>query len=217
MKAEGKLEELKAWARGEVEQFKVRVFGENNERLDFVIDSFAKLDQKQQKSAVAGLFGVITLFVVMAFYIYFSQVSSLKANLSESFDALRQLETLSTEFTKEQKKYDKLLRRVKAKTGGLSSFKSHFESLSRKESVNLASLNEKSVKIPDANPLSRSMNEINVDIKLDNASLPRILRYLASIEKSGKFMKVANLKIRSRYGTKLYFDSQIAVKGYKNR
>jgi hypothetical protein len=217
MSAETKFDELKSWFMGEIDQFKVRLFGENNERLDFLIDSFSKLDQNQQKGVVAGLFGAITLFVILAFGIYFSQVSSLKKNLSDSFEAVRQLESLSGEYTNEQRKFDKLLRRVKAKTGKLSSFKSHFESLSRRESVNIGSLNEKTVKIPDGNPLSSNMNEIVVDVKIDNISLPKILRYLAAIEKGGKYMKVSNLKIRSRYGTKLYFDTQIAVKGYKAR
>lgn len=217
MSSESKFDDLKTRLLSEIDQLKIRVLGPNNERLDFVIDSFSKLDQNQQKGVLAGLFATIFFFVFIAFWIYFAQVSTLKNNLSESFEAIRQLESLSGQFTKEEKTFDKLLTRVRSKTGSIGSFKSHFETISRKESVNISSLNEKIVKIADENPLSTEMNQVKVDVDVDNISLPKIMKYIVAIEKSDKFLKVSDLKIRSRYGTKLYFDTQMSVKGYKVR
>lgn len=209
------IDDLKTKLLGELDQLKIRMFGPNNERLDFLMDSFNKLDQTQQKGVIASLFIAVLGFVFLAFGIYFSQVSKLKTNLSESFAAIRQLEDLSVQFNQEEKRFDALLKKVQVATGDLGSFKSHFEQLSRTEAVKISSLNEKFTIIPDTNPLGKSMNEIKVDVDIDNVSLPKIMRYIVSIEKSGKFMKVSDLKIRSRYGTKLYFDTQMAIKGYK--
>lgn len=215
MSTKSTIDDLKAKLLGQVDSLKIRVLGQNNERLDLLVDSFNKLDANQQKLTLTGGIIAIFAFVILSFAIYFSNISSLKNDLSESFEAIRQLESLSGEFTQEQRKFDRLLSKVRSKTGSIRSYKSHFESLSRKEGVTLRSLNESAVKIPADNPLSDEMNEVKVDLEMDNISLPKILKFAIAIEKDGKYMKVSNLKIRNRYGTKLYFDTKMSIKGYK--
>jgi hypothetical protein len=215
MSTKSTIDDIKARILNQIDSFKIRIFGQNNERLDLLVDSFNKLDANQQKMALSGGIVAIFAFIILSFAIYFTNISSLKNDLSESFEAIRQLESLSTEHTKEKRKFDKLLSNVKSKTRGIRSFKSHFESLSRKEGITLRSLNESAVKISPENPLSDEMNEVKVDLDVDNISLPKILKFAIAVEKDGKYMKVSNLKIRSRYGTKLYFDTKMSIKGYK--
>jgi len=49
---------------------------------------------------------------------------------------------------------------------------------------------------------------------MPNISIPRLLSFLVEVEKSNKYLRVQDLQIRARYGTKLYFDSQAKVRGY---
>ena len=51
-------------------------------------------------------------------------------------------------------------------------------------------------------------------MRLPNISIPRLLGFLVEVEKSNKYLRVQDLQIRGRYGTKLYFDSQVKVRGY---
>lgn len=209
------LSEFKSKFLSQIDYLKVRIFGQNNEKLDFLIDSFNKLESGQQKGVLAIGFGLVIGFVIMAFAIYFSYVSSLRHNLNESFTAIRQLEGISSQYVLEKKRYKNLVNRFKRKSDKLGSLKSYFEKLSIQESVSIGSLNEKIMKINDDNSLSENMNEVKIEISADKISIPKLLEYVSEVEKGGNFLNVSDLKIRSRYGTKLYFDTKMIFKGYK--
>lgn len=209
------IEDIKARFQVQIDLLKVRIFGPNNERLDFLMDSFNKLDQARQRLVIFGVFAVIVSVVYGAFAFYFAQISQLKDDLSESYQAIRQLDELAGQFKVEEKRFDALVGRIRSKTSSINSYKSYFEGISKKEAVKISSLNDRPASLPELNPLSNYIDEVSIDIDVENVSLPRIMRYLVAIEKDGRYLRVSSLKVRSRYGTKLFFDSQMTIKGYK--
>ena len=131
--------------------------------------------------------------------------------------ATQKLQQLSGELTQQEQLYRQLVRDISAQTRSLNNLKSHFERLSRNEGISLRELKEKSAPLPDSNVLSESFTQTNVMVLIDNISLPKLLKYITQIEKSGRNLSIHGLKIRSRYETKLYFDSEISVKGYSKK
>jgi len=193
---------------------RIRVLGANNERLDFLMDSFYKLSPPQRTAAFSGLIAVVGFFVFGAVILYFSQVSRLRSELNESFDALHEMQTLKTEYQNEQRRYDKLFEQISRKTGDLRP-KPFFEKIANEQGVQIeGGLTETRVPLPPENPLSEKMQEVRVEMRLNNISIPRLLTFLVEVEKANNFVRVQDLEIKSRFGTRLYFDSKLKARAY---
>jgi hypothetical protein len=94
------------------------------------------------------------------------------------------------------------------------SLKPFFEKIANDLGVTIEGISDQKVPLAAENPLSDKLQEIRVEMRLPNISIPRLLNFVVEIEKSGKYLKVQDLQIRARYGTKLFFDGQIKVRGY---
>ena len=193
---------------------RVRVMGANNERLDFLMDSFYKLNPPQRTAALTGLIGAVGFFVFGAVILYFSQVGRLRSELNESFDAVHEMQSLKAEFQAEQKRYDKLTEQIARKTGDLRP-KPFFEKIANEQGVQIeGGLTETRVPLPADNPLSEKMQEVRVEMRLNNISIPRLLNFLVEVEKANNFVRIQDLEVRARFGTRLYFDSKLKARAY---
>jgi hypothetical protein len=204
---------FKGQLQGQLNVIRRRLFGANNEKLDFFMDSFYKLSPNQRTGALAGAIGVIAAFVLGAVLLYFSQVNRLKNDLAQSFAALHDLQAMKASYEQEGKNYDKLIDTIQKKTSGLS-LKPFFEKIANEQSVTLEGLNDAKAPLPPDNPLAEKVQEVRVEMRMPNISIPRLMTFLVEVEKSNKFLRVQDLQIRGRYGTKLYFDGQAKVRGY---
>ena len=190
-----------------------RLFGVNNEKLDFLMDRFYKLSSNQRTAALAGSIGVVFLLVVMVFGLYFSLVSHLKNDLSSSFAALHELQSKKAMYEQENRNFEKLVDMVERKTKQVS-LKPFFEKIANEQGVIIEGLSDSKSPLPADNPLAERFQEVRVEMRMPNISIPRLLSFLVEVEKSNKYLRVQDLQIRARYGTKLYFDSQAKVRGY---
>jgi hypothetical protein len=199
--------------QGTVNVFRRRLFGANNEKLDFLMDSFYKLNPNQRTGVLAGVVALIGVFVLGAFALYFSQVNRLKDDLSNSFAALHELQALKAAYDIENKNFEKLVEVIQRRTKQ-TALKPFFEKTGNDLGVTIEGLNDQKAPLPVDNPLADKMQEVRVDMRLPNISVPRLLGFLVEIEKSNRYLRVQDLVIRGRYGTKLYFDSTVKVRGY---
>ena len=103
------------------------LFGMNNERIDFLMDSFYKLSPQQQTGLLSGVAGALLVFVLGAFTIYFSRINALEDELNSSFDALQEVRTLSANYETELKRYQEL-KGIVAKNSADFKPKPYFES-----------------------------------------------------------------------------------------
>ena len=190
-----------------------RLFGANNEKLDFLMDSFYKLSPNQRTAALGGSIGIVFLLVVMVFGLYFSMVSHLKNELSSSFAALHELQAKKAMYEQENRNFEKLVDMVERKTKQVS-LKPFFEKIANDQGVTIEGLSDNKSPLPADNPLAERFQEVRVEMRMPNISIPRLLSFLVEVEKSNKYLRVQDLQIRGRYGTKLYFDSQAKVRGY---
>lgn len=193
---------------------KKALFGANNERLDFLMDSFYKLDPKQRNLVLAGIVGTIACFVLMSVGLYFGQLNSLKSELNNSFKALHELHVLEAEHDKEKRKFEGLLSAIERKNGSLK-LKPYFEQVALQESVQLEGLSEQKVTFSSDSPFSGKLEQNVVEMTFPKISIPRLISFLIESEKSGHYLTLDDLQIRSRYGTKLHFTASAKIKGYK--
>lgn len=190
-----------------------RLFGANNERLDFFMDSFYKLSPNQRAGVLGGLVAIVALFVLSAVILYFAQVQQLRQDLNGSFAALHELQGLKYNYEMESRNYEKLIETIERKTKQVS-LKPFFEKTANDLGVTIEGLSDQKSPLAAENPLSERVQEVRVEMRLPNISIPRLLGFMVEIEKSNKYLRVQDLQIRGRYGTKLFFDSQIKVRGY---
>lgn len=190
-----------------------RLFGANNERLDFFMDSFYKLSPNHRTGVLAGIVAFIGLLVLLAVLLYFSQVNRLKTDLNDSFAALHELQALRASYETENKNFEKLVETIDKRTRSVS-IKPFFEKIANDMGVTIEGLSDQKAPLAAENPLSEKVQEVRVEMRLPNISIPRLMTFLVEIEKSNKYLRVQDLQVRGRYGTKLFFDAQVKVRGY---
>lgn len=191
-----------------------KILGVNNERLDFLMDSFYKLDHGYRNAVLAGVVGLVTGLVTVAVFVYYMQVSALGNDLNDAFNALNELKALKAEAVLESSRFDQLVARVSNRTRSVT-FKPFFERLARQSKIPLKSISDRQPEMDANNPLAEKLREVHIDLRLSKVSIPRLLNFLVDVEKANHYLRVQNLKITGIYGNKLYFDADILIRGYK--
>ncbi|MFK7872377.1 MAG: hypothetical protein AB8C84_04295 [Oligoflexales bacterium] len=214
------LEDIVRRVRVEIDRFLEsigkKVLGANNERLDFAMDSFYKLPDNARLGVMAVIGGGLGVVVLSAFWLYFSQIHHLERDLNIALQAHADLKELKANDAAEDKRFSELRKLIKRKTSSLR-IKPFFEKLSRSQSVTVEGLTEETVDFPKLNPLSDFVSELHADMRMPKISIPRLLRFLIEIEKSSHLLRVQTLEVRGRFGTRLYFDGEVEVRGYQVR
>lgn len=190
------------------------VFGKNNERLDFVLDSFYKLPP-EKRTAVVGAGGFVLFFTVVGIFgLYFSRVSALDQSLNESTVALREFRIFQIESKNAQADLDLLKDRIKGKMRGFS-IKSFFEKISSETSTEIRSTKVKDAETVDLEALSGFIKEKDVEVVIPKISLPKLLKFISIVEKKKKHIRVKDLRVRDLSGKKLYFEAQIIFRAFQ--
>ena len=91
-----------------VDQVRRSLLGANNERIDFLMDSFYKLSPQHQTGVMAGAGGLLLVFVLSSFTIYFSRINALEDELNASFDALQDARSMIQTYDQELKRFQEL-------------------------------------------------------------------------------------------------------------
>lgn len=193
---------------------KRRILGANNERLDFLMDSFYKLSPSHQTAVLLSLVGFLGVVVISTFIIYLTRVNALENQLKEGFQALEELRVLSQTYAVEEQRYRELQSIINRSAGPFRP-KPFFESLGNQIGVTITDLRSNEVDIPADRPLAQDFKNVVVDFKMPKVSIPRLLRILGEIEKSNNNLHLHTLQIRARFGDRLYFETNAKVVGFK--
>ncbi|MCX6118996.1 MAG: hypothetical protein NT027_15785 [Proteobacteria bacterium] len=196
-----------------VKEIRKRTVGANNERLDLLVDSFYKLEGPQRNLVLGGGIAVLVLVVLGLVGLYFAQVNGLNRELNKRFDALYELRQMKSDFSKEDMRFNKLVEAVLGSAGGLR-IKPYFEKIANDQNVQIEGLTETKVPLAADNPMSEKLQEVKVEMRLNNISLPRLLNFIVEVEKGSGTIRVQDLQIKSRFGTKLFFDAQLKGHGF---
>jgi hypothetical protein len=196
--------------------FQVRrsLFGMNNERIDFLMDSFYKLTPQQQTGLLTGVAGALLVFVLGAFTIYFSRINALEDELNQSFDALQEIRLLNANYDQELRRFQELKGIVSRNSADFKP-KPYFESKSNQVGVQIQDLRSQDSEISGDSALANDFRYSNVEFRLPKVSLPRLLKFIEEVEKGNPSLNFHSLEVRTRYGDRLFFETNAKVIAYK--
>ena len=196
-----------------MDEIKKRVLGENNENIEFIMDSFYKLSPSQQSGVFLGVLGFLVIFVFTSFALYVSRVSALEEDLTSGFEAIEELRSLKNKYNYERKKFGELESIVRRSSQGFRP-KPFFESKANSIGLTITDLRDKKSPISPDSPLANYFSHTITEFKLPKVSLPRLMKFMSEVERSNKNLSIENLQVRTRYGDRLYFEATAKVVGY---
>ena len=190
-----------------------KVFGANNENIDLLVDSFYKLEPPQRNAAIVGGAVGLVIIVVTFLGIYFAQLSSLNRDLNRRFDALYEIRDLKDSYLVESARFTALETSI---TGSSSTvrMRPYFEKIANEQGVKIDGLTESKAPLASDNALSAKFQEIRVEMRLNNISIPKLLAFLVEVEKWGGSIRIQDLQVQAKYGTKLFFDAKIKARSF---
>lgn len=210
------MDKIKDALRPTLDSVRRAILGPNNERIDFIMDSFYKLSSKQQIGALIALAVGILVVIGGVFIIYLSRISALETELDVGYKTIQNLRVMAVEYNNENKRFTWLKDNVSRNTTSLRP-KPFFERTSKNVGISLNSLRTQDSPLPPDNLLSNDFSQLTVDFGIPKVSLPRLLKFLGEVEKSKHHLYVKNLEIKARFEDRLYFDSQAKIIGMKTK
>lgn len=191
-----------------------KLLGPNNERLDFLMDSFYKLDARNKNIVLISIVASIVLFIGFTIIFYLAQINSLEDRLANSLLALQRLQERRSYHRQVNQQFTSLASEVARKSQTLQ-MKPLLEKIARSLAVQLEGLNESETTLASDDPLNKHLVQKKIEVRLPRISIPKLLKFLAQVEKSPHMLRVSDLTIRSVYGTKLYFNATTIIHWYK--
>jgi len=217
----GAMNDVQEHSQGDVPRWLLPVreliFGKQNERIEYFMDSYFKLPSEGRTAVIAGAFIFAGLVVFTFIGLYLSALSSLQAKLDGSFQAMNKLRAKQVEYAVTKKKFDELDRRIGNVTGSLqilSLLEDKAKSLDLQISGNTKTdkgSNEKD--FIRGTPLADKYKSTRSEFRVSNVSLKKIIDLVVAIESDDKMLRVSDLRIKGLYQNKLFFDATFAVDG----
>lgn len=190
------------------------IFGRQNERLEFIMDSYFKLPPEGRTGALVGGFaaGILLLAGIVALYI--AALGNLQANLDEAFEATNKLREAHTAHAMNKQKFTELEAKLESANQGLVLI-SVLETKAKELGLSTSGFPPQlpTTDLPSDNPLSSKYQNAKVEFRVNNVSLKKIADYVIAIESTPHMLRVSSLKVRALYQNKLYFDATFEVEG----
>lgn len=193
------------------------IFGKQNERIEYFMDSYFKLPPEGRTAVVSGAFilGGLILFGFIAAYL--TALSSLQTKLDNSFLALNKLRTKQVEYAVTKRKFDELDKRL-ANVSSSVQILSFLEEKAKANDLQISG-NSKADKASGekdfirSTPLEEKYKSTRSEFRVSNVSLKKIIDLVVSIESDDKMLRVTDLRIKGLYQNKLFFDATFGVDG----
>lgn len=190
------------------------MFGKQNERIEFVMDSYYKLSPEARTGVIAGgifVSGILLIFIVS---MYVFSLGMLQDRLEGAFEATNQLRDAKTIYTSTKKKFEALEERLNTANQNLSII-SVLETKAKDLGLQTRGFPPQvpTTELAESNPLAKRYQNAKVEFKVQNASLRKIMDYVMAIETLPNMLRVTSLRIKALYQNKLYFDATLEVEG----
>jgi hypothetical protein len=189
------------------------IFGKQNERMEFIMDSYFKLSPEQRSGTLIGMgvFGILVLFGLIIIYI--SMLSSLQQQLDKAYFRASQLRDISLEFMATKQKFNDLQQKLNTanQAGSILTF---LEGKTREMGIQGVFPSQiPMTEFPPSHPLSKGYSQAKLDYKASNLSLKKIIELVIAVENSPQMYKVSSLNIKGTYQNKVFFDAALEIEG----
>lgn len=198
-----------------VSNIKVFVFGENNSRIDSILDYFFSLRQeKRTKIIFYSCIGIFVLFLLIIF-LYFFGLYKLQKSLDQATNNIQELNSILPSFVSVSHDFSKNVDGLK-QSNQYSSIIGSLEEKTKSLGLEISALPKKPtlIDLQNTDPLFGQFQKVKIDYKISNISLTKIITYLTAVKQMDNHFKITKFEIQQKFGTKLYFDTGITLEAY---
>lgn len=190
------------------------IFGRQNERIEFLMDSYFKLTPEWRSAVlVGGVFAsAVGLLGIIAIYI--AALNGLQGRLDQAFEATNQIKQYKHSYAVTRAKFNDLEQKLEQANQNLVLI-SVLETKAKELGLEASSFPPQlpTTELAANNPLSAKYQNAKVEFRVSNVSLKKIVDFVIAIENLPHMLHVTSLKIKGLYQNKLYFDATFEVEG----
>lgn len=191
---------------------KTLIFGENNARLDYLIEQFYRLNHERRSFIIVSTLVAAILFFIGLICLYFLGLYSLQSKLSSAYTNSNALREIKPAYISVQTKYEEI-------TSGISSANANLNMISivdqkaKDLGIQVSGFPSKPTitKFPNQNPLAENFQKESIDFKLSNISLKKMMEFINGLEQLPNKLKVTKYRLISITEAKLYFEVLLTV------
>ena len=190
------------------------IFGKQNERIEFVMDSYFKLSNESRTGImVGGVLGAI-LLIASLMTAYMVGLNMLQSKLDAAFSAANQLRDLGGSYASAKAQLMDLEQKFNQANEGFVMV-SVLEKKAKELNLNATGFPAQLpvTDFPANNPLSEKFQNAKVEFRVSNASIKKIVDFVVALETTPHLLRVSSLKIRGLYQDRMYFDASFEVEG----
>lgn len=191
------------------------VFGENNSRLDFLLDYFFNIRQEKRSRIIFWSIIGLVVFIVSLIFFYFTSLYSLQKSLNTAVIQVQQLNNLKPSYMDTNTEFEKLSNEMEKN----NKYETLVNSLTQKHKeldLENPSLPDRPITmdLPNTDPFYGHFQKIRIEYNLPHISLKKMIDYMNAIHQMKNHLQIVTFEIQQRFGTKLYFDVSVALEAY---
>lgn len=198
-----------------VENAKLKLFGENNSRLDYLVDHFYSIrPRKRAKIVFYSIIGSVIAFFLLVF-VYFWSLHSLQKQLEDAIADTNVLQTLKAPYTQIQGQFSQITSSLQS-SNQPSQIVSALDQKAKSMDIQTSNLSGTPplIGLPSSHPLAKQFKKARIEFSLSNVSLKKIIEYVRAIQEMPNKYRVTKLDISQIFGTRLYFNVNLIVECY---
>jgi hypothetical protein len=189
------------------------IFGRQNERLEYLMDSYFKLSPEQRTAVVVGGVLAMILLLVGIISLYLSALSGLQSDLDSAFAATNKLKEVQTVHQIARQRYEELDGMLRDNAN--LSLITLIESKAKEMGVTVGDFPSQQEVAPPTAPLSNSAFKnhrvAKIRFSISKAGLKKIVEFVVELEKLKNRLRVTSLTIKRGFVDKLYLDASVEV------
>jgi hypothetical protein len=192
---------------------RVFVFGKQNERLEYIMDSFLKFTPEQRTAAIIGGVGGFVILLVGIVSLYFSAAASLQKELDAAFSATNRLKEVQTSYLLARQKFADLEGALQVNQD--LSLITLVESKAKEMGVSVSDFpSQQDISVPTA-PLNASALKnhrvAKIRFSVNRAGLKKIIEFVVALESLPNRLRISSLTVKRGFSDKLYLDASVEV------
>jgi hypothetical protein len=189
------------------------VFGPQNERLEYVMDSFLKFTPEQRTAAIIGGILGFAVLLIGIISLYFAASKSLQTELDDAFAATNRLKEIQTAYAVTKQRFSELDQSLQINNE--LSLITLVESKAKEMGVSVGDFpSQQEISVPTA-PLNTSALKnhriAKIRFSINRAGLKKIVEFVVALEGLPNRLRVSNLAIKRGFTDKLYLDASVEV------
>lgn len=200
---------------GIVSSMKEFVFGENNSRIDTILDYFFNLRQEKRSKIVFYTIISILVVFVLIIILYFFGLYNLQTKLDLATTHMKELKAIQPSYYEIKDEFMKVTGSLE-KTNKATAILALLDQKAKELGLETSGLPDKPalVELQTTDPMFGRFQKFKADYTLNNISLRKIIEYVNTIQQQENRIKVTKFNIQQKFGTKLYFDLSLSVEAY---